>query len=346
MALAQPPATPNLPTPVMRSLRAPDGTLLAYRVCAPRHPRGALLLLNGLTSNHTRWSEFAAGTALRDDWALLCTDLRGQGASVFRGTIGMSQWCADLAALLDAESFPKAVLVGHCLGANLTLAFATRHPERTAGLVLIEPMPDGHAALCPEGAHSGASSRPVGAHAQCARRASPRTPLAGSRATRPGDARRARRRGSGRGADRELWLATGRPAHDCDRRLPAGFALRDPAAACAGTPCRARTCPALTAIRPLPEAFCAGFPIVGSRNCLPATGSRPSSPTRCARQSTTGSAATSKRDRTGPSSALARKTAEPREGDGRRQGAPERPCRHRGRGLACYEGSTSVPDPA
>ena len=30
---------------------------------------------------------------------------------------------------------------GHCLGANIALHFAARHPERTSGLILIEPMP-------------------------------------------------------------------------------------------------------------------------------------------------------------------------------------------------------------
>jgi pimeloyl-ACP methyl ester carboxylesterase len=134
-------AASKLPTDAMRCLRTADDARLSYCVSAPGHPRGVLVLLHGLASNHTRWSEFAAGTALRDDWALLRPDLRGQGASVFRGRIDMAQWCADLAALLDAESFPKAVLVGHCLGANLALAFAARHPERTAGLVLVEPMP-------------------------------------------------------------------------------------------------------------------------------------------------------------------------------------------------------------
>jgi len=125
----------------MRALRAADGARLAYCVSAPRQPRGALVLLHGLASNHTRWAEFAASTALRRDWALLRPDLRGQGASVFRGHIDMAQWCADLAALLDQESFASAVLAGHCLGANLALAFAARHPARAAGLVLIEPMP-------------------------------------------------------------------------------------------------------------------------------------------------------------------------------------------------------------
>ena len=141
MHIAQGAATPTLPTHALRSLHAPDGARLAYCASAPRQARGALVLLHGLASNHTRWSEFAANTALRERWTLLRPDLRGQGASVYRGLIDMAQWCADLAALLDAESIPRAVLVGHCLGANLALAFAARHPERTAGLVLIEPMP-------------------------------------------------------------------------------------------------------------------------------------------------------------------------------------------------------------
>ena len=125
----------------MRTLRATDGALLTYCVSAPSSPHGVLVLLHGLASNHTRWSEFARDTTLRDRWTLLRPDLRGQGASTFRGRIGVADWCSDLAALLDAEAFPKAVVVGHCLGANLALAFAARHPSRIAGLVLVEPLP-------------------------------------------------------------------------------------------------------------------------------------------------------------------------------------------------------------
>ncbi len=124
----------------MCTLHTADGARLTYCVSVPRGARGALILLHGLASNHTRWAEFAQDTALREQWTLLRPDLRGQGKSVFRGRSDMARWCADLIALLDAESIGRAVLVGHCLGANLALAFAARHPERTAGLVLIEPM--------------------------------------------------------------------------------------------------------------------------------------------------------------------------------------------------------------
>jgi pimeloyl-ACP methyl ester carboxylesterase len=124
----------------MRFLRACDGARIAYWVSTPTSLEGALVLLHGAASNHTRWSEFCRTTALREHWALLRPDLRGQGASLYRGRIGMGEWCADLAALLDAEGLSRAVIVGHCLGANLALRFAARFPARTAGLVLIEPM--------------------------------------------------------------------------------------------------------------------------------------------------------------------------------------------------------------
>lgn len=100
-----------------------------------------LVLLHGLASNATRWWHFAANTRLRDGWKLLRPDLRGHAGSDERGRIGMREWCEDLAALLDAQGCRRAVIAGHCLGANIALHFAARHPERTAALVLIEPMP-------------------------------------------------------------------------------------------------------------------------------------------------------------------------------------------------------------
>jgi pimeloyl-ACP methyl ester carboxylesterase len=118
-----------------------DGAHIAYaRSGAPGAAR-ALVLIHGVASNMSRWSEFAGQTALGESWALLRLDLRGQGRSIHRGRIGMAEWCADLAALLRAEGIARAVVVGHCLGANIALQFAARSPASVAGLVLIEPMP-------------------------------------------------------------------------------------------------------------------------------------------------------------------------------------------------------------
>jgi pimeloyl-ACP methyl ester carboxylesterase len=102
--------------------------------------RPALVLLHGLSSNATRWWNFMARTRLTG-WKILRPNLRGYAGSSERGRIGMRVWSDDLARLLDAERVERAVVGGHCLGANLALNFAALYPQRASGLALIEPMP-------------------------------------------------------------------------------------------------------------------------------------------------------------------------------------------------------------
>lgn len=125
----------------LRELVAPDGARLVWARCRPAAAQGTLVLLHGLASNMSRWAEFARETSLRSRWTILRPDRRGEGRSVWRGRAGFDEWCADLARMLDAEGAARAVLAGHCLGANLALEFAAREPARVAGLVLVEPMP-------------------------------------------------------------------------------------------------------------------------------------------------------------------------------------------------------------
>ena len=126
----------------VRTITRDDGATVAYRVtpARARAPGRAAVLLHGLASNLTRWSEFVEHTALADRWDLLRVDLRGHGDSPTTGAIGLELWCDDLAAMLDAEGHPRAVLVGHSLGAQVALHFAVRHVARAAGLALIDPV--------------------------------------------------------------------------------------------------------------------------------------------------------------------------------------------------------------
>lgn len=118
----------------------PDGAAVYYRVWRAERPRGLVVLLHGMASNLTRWSEFLEHTSLKNDWDILRLDLRGHGESLTRGKIGMKVWSEDLAAILDAEGCERAVLIGHSLGAHLALKFAARFPTRTHALVLIDPV--------------------------------------------------------------------------------------------------------------------------------------------------------------------------------------------------------------
>lgn len=127
---------------VARTITRGDGVTVAYRVTPARlrAPGRAVVLLHGLASNLTRWSEFVEHTSLADRWDVVRVDLRGHGDSPTTGAIGHALWCDDLAAILDAEGHPRAVLVGHSLGAQVALHFAVRHAARMAGVALIDPV--------------------------------------------------------------------------------------------------------------------------------------------------------------------------------------------------------------
>jgi pimeloyl-ACP methyl ester carboxylesterase len=122
-------------------LNVDKGIDVTYRLLrATEAQRPVVVLLHGLASNLTRWSEFLEHTTLKDAWDILRVDLRGHGRSLYRCKLSMEIWCQDLLRTLDAERYANAVLVGHSLGAQLAIHFAHRHPTRVRGLVLIDPI--------------------------------------------------------------------------------------------------------------------------------------------------------------------------------------------------------------
>lgn len=124
------------------TLTVDNGVTLHYRLWRLRHAgerRPLIVLLHGMASNLTRWSEFVEHTSLTQHFDILRLDLRGHGESFTRKPIGMEIWSRDLVALLDATGYERAIVVGHSLGANLALWFAATYPTRTAGAVLIDP---------------------------------------------------------------------------------------------------------------------------------------------------------------------------------------------------------------
>ncbi|MDH3514453.1 MAG: alpha/beta hydrolase [Gammaproteobacteria bacterium] len=125
----------------LRTLRTPDSVTLGYRLHrGAAEPRRLIVLLHGMASNMTRWSEFVEHTSLKLNWDILRPDLRGHGESFARGRLGMETWSKDLQTVLDAEGYARALIVGHSLGAQLAVHFAAHHPDRAQGLVLIDPV--------------------------------------------------------------------------------------------------------------------------------------------------------------------------------------------------------------
>lgn len=125
-----------------RYFQGEDSVELAYRRWTPvqSERNTPIVLLHGAASNSTRWWHFVKHSRLTNDRLLLRPDLRGHGKSIWRGAARIKDWSQDIASMLDHEQQTQAFVVGHCLGAKIALGFASRFPDRCAGLVLIEPM--------------------------------------------------------------------------------------------------------------------------------------------------------------------------------------------------------------
>jgi pimeloyl-ACP methyl ester carboxylesterase len=95
----------------------------------------AAILVHGWTLDLEMWNPQAA--ALAGPFRIVRYDRRGFGLS--EGMPGIAADCDDLGRLLDHLQLAGPILVGHSQGARVALAFAGRHPERVAGLVLDGP---------------------------------------------------------------------------------------------------------------------------------------------------------------------------------------------------------------
>lgn len=106
-----------------------------------------LLAIHGITASHLAWPPVI--DALGGDYTIYAPDLRGRGASnALPPPYGLASHVADLAALLDHYGVRETVLVGHSLGAYISLEFAAAHPARVRGIVLVDggialPLRDG-----------------------------------------------------------------------------------------------------------------------------------------------------------------------------------------------------------
>lgn len=112
----------------------------------PDAPGVPLLAVHGITASHRNWDLVAAGLGHR---RVIAPDLRGRGRSNgLPAPYGLVQHADDLAAVLDANGVDRVLVAGHSMGAFVSVRFAERHPDRVAGLVLIDgglpvPNPEG-----------------------------------------------------------------------------------------------------------------------------------------------------------------------------------------------------------
>jgi pimeloyl-ACP methyl ester carboxylesterase len=119
-----------------------DGVRIHYELHGPADGRPALLLSHGFRASTRMWAPNLP--ALAREHRVAAWDLRGHGRSDAPSDPGLYSRelsVGDMAAVLDAAGVERAVLVGMSLGGYLSLSFRLSHPERVAGLVLVDTGP-------------------------------------------------------------------------------------------------------------------------------------------------------------------------------------------------------------
>jgi pimeloyl-ACP methyl ester carboxylesterase len=101
-------------------------------------PEKTILALHGITANLHCWDALAE-KLVPLGYRLIGYDLRGRGdSSQPEEGYSLETHSSDIAALLDYFKLPQGNLVGHSLGALISLWFAANYPERVRHLTLID----------------------------------------------------------------------------------------------------------------------------------------------------------------------------------------------------------------
>ncbi|MCJ7685951.1 MAG: alpha/beta hydrolase [Desulfobacteraceae bacterium] len=97
----------------------------------------AILCIHGITANCRCWDVIA--DTLIPSHRVLAMDLRGRGLSGAPSTgYSMEHHCRDILAVLDDLGLERVVLMGHSLGAFISLVFGAKYPERVDRIILVD----------------------------------------------------------------------------------------------------------------------------------------------------------------------------------------------------------------
>lgn len=118
-------------------LRTSDGVPIAYNARWAPEGRPVIALVHSLGMDHSFWD--AVAERLGDQASLVAIDARGHGRSGMDGhAFTGPRMAQDLLEVLDHLGVERVVVGGASMGGCVALQFAIDHPERTAGLALID----------------------------------------------------------------------------------------------------------------------------------------------------------------------------------------------------------------
>ena len=114
-----------------------DGGALRVGEWSPDDPGArTVIAVHGLTASHMAWALVAKALP---EVRLIAVDLRGRGRSAgLPGPYGMARHAADIEAVIEALDLPRAILVGHSMGAFVAVVAAHRYPDRFSEVLLVD----------------------------------------------------------------------------------------------------------------------------------------------------------------------------------------------------------------
>jgi pimeloyl-ACP methyl ester carboxylesterase len=100
------------------------------------------ILVHGFGNEAHIWDDFAP--ALAPYYQVLALDLRGHGESDWdpESRYEYDSHLGDLEAVVDALGFERIVLIGHSLGGRVCIRYSGKHPDKVAGLVIVDSAPE------------------------------------------------------------------------------------------------------------------------------------------------------------------------------------------------------------
>ena len=124
------------------SIRLPGAHGLTLHALEWSREGTPLVFLHGFGNDCHVWDESAPLVAAH--YRTLAFDLRGHGDSDCdaEGRYDHQSMALDVEAALEALGIDRLVLVGHSMGGRVAMHFAGSHPERMAGLVIVDSGPD------------------------------------------------------------------------------------------------------------------------------------------------------------------------------------------------------------
>ena len=125
-----------------RSRRIPGSDGLSIHVLEWSEAGTPLVLVHGFGNEAHIWDDFAPLVA--PHYRTVAVDLRGHGDSDHdpERRYDYDFHVADLEAVTAALGIERLVLVGHSFGGRTSMLFAAKHPERMAGLVIVDIGPE------------------------------------------------------------------------------------------------------------------------------------------------------------------------------------------------------------